>query len=158
VFKKEEISSEQVLSFFREYEFFSLAWEEEKKLKHWDDLWLKVQIVWDEQWLWELAEMIQQFDKIVLDTETTSLNIIQAELVWVSVYLDDKNIFYINRMHRWPSVDDILLKNFLKNVLAMDITIIGHNIKYDLQIIELFLDSEPRTSHASWNQQMSLGI
>jgi hypothetical protein len=25
VFKKEEISSEQVLSFFREYEFFSLA-------------------------------------------------------------------------------------------------------------------------------------
>jgi len=30
------------------------------------------------------------------------------------------------------------LKNFLDKIFNLDITIIGHNIKYDLEIIELF--------------------
>ncbi|MDR2639886.1 MAG: hypothetical protein LBC61_00680 [Candidatus Peribacteria bacterium] len=36
---------------------------------------------------------------IVLDTETTSLDIISAELVGISIYLDDERIYYINRLH-----------------------------------------------------------
>ncbi|MDP2396316.1 MAG: hypothetical protein Q8S84_06790 [bacterium] len=38
--------------------------------------------------------------KICLDTETTSLNIIEAELVGISIYIDDENIYYINRLHK----------------------------------------------------------
>ncbi|NCO31449.1 hypothetical protein GW891_01120 [bacterium] len=33
------------------------------------------------------------------DTETTSLDIMKAELVGISIYIDDKRIYYINRMH-----------------------------------------------------------
>lgn len=39
---------------------------------------------------------IKNYSEIVFDTETTSLNTLVAEIVWVSIYLDDENIFYIN--------------------------------------------------------------
>jgi DNA polymerase I-like protein with 3'-5' exonuclease and polymerase domains len=74
-----------------------------------------------------------------MDTETTSLDIIEAQLVWVSIYLDDENIYYINRLHDWDSVTDKELHNFLDFLLQADHLINWHNIKYDLQIIELFL-------------------
>jgi len=38
VFKKNELNTPEVLDFFREREFFSLAGEEEKKLDSWEDL------------------------------------------------------------------------------------------------------------------------
>jgi DNA polymerase I-like protein with 3'-5' exonuclease and polymerase domains len=75
----------------------------------------------------------------VLDTETTALSIIDAQLVWISIYIDDKNTYYINRKHRWPAVSDKTLHNFIDFLLSSDILIIGHNIKYDLQILELFM-------------------
>ena len=71
-----------------------------------------------------------------------------ADLVWVSIYLDDDNLYYINRLHQWPSVSDKILHNFLDYLLQSDLLIIGHNIKYDLQIIELFLKSS--NLHKSW--------
>jgi DNA polymerase I-like protein with 3'-5' exonuclease and polymerase domains len=82
-----------------------------------------------------------------MDTETTSLNIIEAQLVWVSIYLDDDNIYYINRLHNWDSVTDKELHNFLDFLLQTDHLLIWHNIKYDLQIIELFLKGS--NSHQS---------
>jgi len=36
----------------------------------------------------------------VLDTETTSLQAEKAELVGVSLYLDEENLFYINALHK----------------------------------------------------------
>jgi len=90
----------------------------------------------------DLKEGGGRIKKIVLDTETTSLDIIEAELVWVSIYLDNNHIYYINRLHNWPKVNDKDLKDFLNKLLDLDILIIGHNIKYDLEIIELFLKWE----------------
>lgn len=157
-FKKQNISAPQVLDFFREYEFFSLAWEEEKELGKWKDLWLKVQIIWDTEWLNSLEKKITWTKEIVLDTETSSLNIIEAELIWVSVYIDDENIFYINRLHHWPSIEDNSLKVFLNTLLKMDITIVWHNLKYDLEIIELFLKSESKSDSSNGTSQMSFWI
>ena len=77
--------------------------------------------------------------KIVFDTETTSLDIMKAKLVWISIYLDDDNIFYINRMHSWPKINNNDLKDFLKNLFNLNILIIGHNIKYDLEIIKKYI-------------------
>jgi hypothetical protein len=83
----------------------------------------------------------------------------KAKLVWISIYLDDKNIFYINRLHKWESVDDKNLKTFLNEIFELDILIIGHNIKYDLEIIELFLSGNNNSkiiNESVW--QISLGL
>lgn len=141
IFKKENILNPEIVELFRSLEFNSLVWEEKKDLKTWDDLWLKVQTITDKNGLDKLSEIIKKYDKIFFDTETTSLDIIEAELVWVSIYLDDKNIFYINHLHEWNQVKTEDLKDFLKMLFSLDIEIIWHNLKYDLEIVELFLEN-----------------
>jgi DNA polymerase-1 len=158
-FRPDNFLNEEVKDFFKSLEFFSLIWESEDiKVKTWYDLWLKVQTITNKSDLDNLLKKIKTFDKISLDTETTSLNIIEADLVWVSIYLDDNNIYYINRLHEWDSISDINLKDFLKYLLELDILIIWHNLKYDLEIIELFLLNEIEKN--KWNNiiwwQMSL--
>ncbi len=151
------IVNDDVKSLFWEL-WFSSLYEEEKQLKTWKDTGLKVQIIWDESGLKKLEEKISKYNEIVLDTETTSLNIMEADLVWVSMYLDDENIYYINAKHRGPQVENNILQNFLKNILESDITIIGHNIKYDLQIITLFLEKSGENTQVKTGEQIGLGI
>ncbi len=153
-FKPNELLNDEIKDFFRKLEFFSLIWEvEDIKVKTWKDLWLKVKSITNNNELNELFNKIEKRvttrvtptdNKICLDTETTSLNIINAELVWISIYIDDKNIFYINRLHNWDSINDDDLKDFLNKLFELDILIVWHNIKYDLEIIELFMWSESK--------------
>lgn len=141
LFDTDNLLNDNSKEFFKELEFFSLVWEDEKTLKIWKDLWLKVKVIWDKQGLDELEKSISKYDKIILDTETTSLDVYKAELVWVSIYLDDKNIFYINVEHIWSKVDKKYFKYFLSVLLKNDdLTIVWHNLKYDLEILELFLN------------------
>jgi DNA polymerase-1 len=143
-FYPKNILNPEIIEYFRNFEFYSLIWEteEQKDLKTWSDLWLNVKLITDKSWLDNLEKIIDKHDKITLDTETTSLNIIEAELVWVSIYLSDEDIYYINRLHFWEKVNDEDLKLFLSKLLEKDILIVWHNLKYDLEIIELFLKSE----------------
>lgn len=139
-FIPENFETKEVIELFQWYEFHSLVPAELKeKPKTWNDLNLKPQIVTNTEELNNLKTIIKGYSKVVMDTETTSLDIIEAQLVWVSIYLDDDNIYYINRLHNWDSVTDKELHNFLDYLLQSDHLIIWHNIKYDLQIIELFL-------------------
>jgi len=163
-FKPELLLNNDVKDYFNSLEFYSLIWEvDEIKVKTWYDLWLNVQIIQNKNKLDELLERITKLQekKICLDTETTSLSIIEAELVWISIYIDDKNIYYINRLHKWEYVEDKDLKNFLNKLFSMNILIIWHNLKYDLEIIDLFLNKELGKNSSnivnnSW--QMSLEI
>jgi len=141
-FTPEKYLTDEIKTLFRELEFNSLLWEETPQLKKWDDLKLKVNIVDNDEKLEKLFKNIKNFPQITLDTEATSINIIKAELVWISIYLNDENIFYINRLHSWNKVSDKELKEFLKQLFNLDILIIWHNIKYGLEIIELFLKSK----------------
>jgi DNA polymerase I-like protein with 3'-5' exonuclease and polymerase domains len=84
-----------------------------------------------------------------LDTETTSLNIKKAKLVWISIFLDEKNIFYINRMHSGKKASDEKILDFIKKILKMDKLIIWHNIKYDLEILELFMKNYNNSDYSS---------
>jgi len=124
-----EYLNNNVEKLFDELEFHSLLWKEAPKLKNWEDLNLDVNIIDDDNKLLLLLSKIKKYKKIVFDTETTSLSIIKAQIV----------LFYINRLHRWNKVSDLILKEFLQNLFNLDITIIGHNIKYDLEIVDLFL-------------------
>jgi len=136
-FKPNELLNDNVKEYFRSLEFNSLIWESaDIQVKTWWDLWLSVQTIGNEIWLNKLFEKIKSTKQVSLDTETSSLNIIDAKLVWISLYLNDENIYYINRLHNWESVNDDDLKRFLNNLLGLDILIVGHNIKYDLEIID----------------------
>lgn len=157
-FHGELLINNEIKQYFRDLEFISLLSEvEEQKIKTWNDLWLKVQLIQNKNDLEKLWNLIKSYKQIVLDTETTSLNIIDANLVWISIYLDDNNIFYINRWHNWEKIEDEDLKYFLNNLFKLDILIIGHNIKYDLQIIDLFLKNNTKLEEKTF-WQMSFQI
>ncbi len=162
-FYGEKLINDEVREYFESLEFFSLIWEKEQKLQKWEDLWLKIQIIQNKTELDNLFKKILNFKEITLDTETTSLNIIDAKLVWISIYLDDSNIFYINRLHKWDKISDKDLKIFLDNLFELDVLIIWHNIKYDLEIIELFkknigINSDDKINNDNNLWQMSFEI
>ncbi len=158
IFKWDSILNTDVIEFFKKYEFNSLLWDDHtEKLLNFDDLGLKVNIIDNDDELNKLSSLIQKYNSITLDTETTSLNYIEAELVWVSIYLDDNNIYYINRLHDWKSVSDNSLSDFLKKLLESDILIVWHNLKYDLQILNLYLDwNYKKYSNISWQTSLDL--
>jgi hypothetical protein len=144
-FNPKNILNEDVFLFFEKYEFNSLIWNEWiAKLQTWKDLWLKVHIIDNDENLKKLKETCVKEKKFVLDTETTSLNIMVAELVWISIYIDDEKIYYINRLHSWNKVSDWALQEFVKSILSSDSLIIWHNLKYDLEILDLFLKNLPK--------------
>jgi DNA polymerase-1 len=158
-FTPENYLTKDIEILFRELEFSSLLNEEAPKLEKWNDLWLKVRIIDNDDWLEKIFKNISNFPQVTIDTETTSLNIVNAKLVWVSVYLNDDNIFYINRMHNGNKVSDIKLKEFLVKLFELNILIIGHNIKYDLEIIELFLgwcNNNINNNNKGWNSKQLL--
>jgi len=98
LFNKDTILNDNVKKLFQRYEFHSL-YKEDKELKTWKDLNLKVQIITKDEDLEKLLKTISQYEKVFFDTETTSLEIMKAQLVGISIYLDNENIFYINHMH-----------------------------------------------------------
>jgi DNA polymerase-1 len=156
-----ETQSPSLQEFFKEYEFHSLMTESVIELKTWKDVWLKVQLIWDLQGLQDLESKISHYKCITFDTETTSLNVREAELVWVSILLDEANIYYINLLHRWACVEYNHVQEFILNLFKQDIEIVWHNLKYDLQVIERFLskDSVNNTpKEGLWNWQMTLEL
>lgn len=159
LFKPETFLNEEIISFFDKYEFNSLIWENwVNKLQTWKDLWLNVYIIDNDENLDKLYSTISWVEKISFDTETTSLDIMKAELVGISIYIDDKRIYYINRMHDWKKVSDEKLKKFIGDIFALDLLIIGHNLKYDLEIIDLYLSREYEENIEKFNWQISLAI
>ena len=75
-----------------------------------------------------------------LDTETTSLNYMQAELVGVSVAVEAGKAAYIPFGHNYPGAPDQLDKQFvldaLKPILEDDnLKKVGQNLKYDMSVL-----------------------
>lgn len=149
-FEADKLFNSDVIEMFQNFEFESLIPEDAKKAPDtWKDLSISPKIIWDSETLFELDSLIDTYSEVIFDTETTSLNIMEAELVWVSIYLDDAHVYYINRLHRGPQVSDNDLHQFLTKLLQKDVTIVGHNIKYDLQILEQYLKN-------AWNNNEAL--
>lgn len=160
-FNKDELSNDDIREFFEKYEFNSLLdWEWIKDQETWKDLNLKVHTIDNDSDLAKLKEACLKEKQITIDTETTDLDIIVADLVWISIYLDDKRIYYINRLHSWPQVSDESLKNFLNTIFNSDLMIVWHNLKYDLEILDTYLNSEQTKEKSAHNnsEQISFGF
>jgi DNA polymerase-1 len=89
----------------------------------------------------ELIEAMKKASYISFDTETTSLDYMNAELVGVSIALKPNEAFYIPINHNYEGVEKQLEEHFvleaLKPFLESDeIPKIGHNLKYDRHILQ----------------------
>ncbi len=91
----------------------------------------------------DLAGEIAQSPFLVIDTETTSLDPLDAELVGVSLALDTDQAWYIPIAHR-DEEDNLVagqlrleeVKKHLAPLLAdPNIATIAHNLKYDLRVL-----------------------
>ncbi len=89
-----------------------------------------------QQWLAKL----RQADVLCFDTETTSLDPLQAELVGISFCIEAHEAIYVPLQHRYVGVPDQLplaaMLADIKDLLeAPDAGLIGQNLKYDLEIL-----------------------
>ena len=81
-------------------------------------------------------EKLKVQKEICFDTETTSLDIQQAELVGISFSFKEREAFYIPTLDNQERAQIILL---LKPILEdSSIKLIGHNLKYDSQIMKKY--------------------
>jgi len=80
---------------------------------------------------------------IALDTETTSLDTFVAEIVGISLCFDSSVAYYIPLGHTFAENLDV--KEVLATIKAhlQNKVIIGHNLKYDMQILDKYGDINP---------------
>lgn len=82
----------------------------------------------------ELMQLLMQQTEVAFDTETTSLESMHAELVGMSFSFHAREAFYVampeNREHALQ-----ILEEFKPFFASESILKIGHNLKYDLQVL-----------------------
>ena len=95
----------------------------------------------------KLITLIKKNGYLAIDTETNSLNIEEAILVGISIALDENSAYYIPINHKKlednkrvnEQIKEIEIIKLLKPICNdQSILKIGHNIKYDLRILEKY--------------------
>lgn len=82
-----------------------------------------------------LVSNLLSYSEICIDTETTSLNIFEAELLGLSISVKEKEAYYVSMPPDLDSVKNILLL-FSPIFNDPEKLIIGQNLKYDLAILQ----------------------
>jgi DNA polymerase-1 len=93
------------------------------------------QLINSEEEIIALANMLKQQKEFCFDTETTSLDVVDAEIVGISFAFKAHEAYYIPMPENQKETQNRL--NQLKSVfLDENISKIGQNIKYDIQILK----------------------
>ena len=91
----------------------------------------------------DLIEVILSSDVVAIDTETTSLNYIDAELVGISISTKANQGFYIPLTHNYEDAPKQLDRDYVLGKLQSwlednDSIKVGHNLKYDRHIFATY--------------------
>ena len=82
---------------------------------------------------------IEAADLVALDTETTSLDYMKAEIVGLCVSVQPLHAAYIPVAHRYPGAPEQLSREYvldrLKPWLESDAEKVGHHLKYDAHVL-----------------------
>ena len=86
-----------------------------------------------------LLDRVSRAEVTAIDTETTSLNYMQAEIVGISVAIVSNEAYYIPLMHEYDGVPKQLDREYVLQKLKpwledKEAKKIGHNLKYDSHI------------------------
>jgi len=100
----------------------------------------KYETVLDEERFNAWVAKLEKAELIAFDTETTSLNYMDAELVGVSFCIEEGEAAYVPVAHDYPDAPAQLLREFvldaLKPILESDTVIkVGQHIKYDKNVL-----------------------
>ncbi|MBD3184938.1 DNA polymerase I [Candidatus Poribacteria bacterium] len=103
----------------------------------------KYHTILDESDLDKLVESLKQVQEFAIDTETTDIDPISAELVGISISYKPHEAYYIPVGHRYMSCpEQIPLETVIKKLMPVladpKIGKIGQNIKYDIQILRKY--------------------
>lgn len=83
---------------------------------------------------------VEAADLVALDTETTSLDYMKAEIVGVCLSVEPLNAAYIPVAHRYPGAPEQLSRDYvlerLKPWLESDAMKVGHHLKYDAHVLK----------------------
>ena len=83
---------------------------------------------------------IEAAELVAVDTETTSLDYMQAEIVGLSVSVEPLHAAYIPVAHRYPGAPEQLSREYvlerLKPWLESDARKVGHHLKYDAHVLK----------------------
>ncbi|MFD3303280.1 DNA polymerase I [Alteromonas macleodii] len=101
---------------------------------------LKYETVLDEERFNAWVAKLEKAELIAFDTETTSLNYMDAELVGVSFCIEEGEAAYVPVAHDYPDAPAQLSREFvldaLKPILESDTVIkVGQHIKYDKNVL-----------------------
>lgn len=134
-------ATEKLTDFYREFEFKNwLNAVLEKNAQQINEKHAFYETIFTEKALHEWVHQLQQSTMFAFDTETTSLNAIDAKIVGVSFAITPKKAIYIPLAHDYENVPTQLNR---EKVLAVfkpllenpAIKKIGHNIKYDMNVL-----------------------
>ena len=86
-----------------------------------------------------LLNRLSRAEVVAIDTETTSLNYMQAKIVGISVAIASNEAYYIPVMHEYDGAPDQLDREYVLKKLKSwledkDAKKIGHNLKYDSHV------------------------
>ena len=83
---------------------------------------------------------VEAADLVALDTETTSLDYMKAEIVGICLSVEPLNACYIPVAHRYPGAPEQLPREYvlerLKPWLESDARKVGHHLKYDAHVLK----------------------
>jgi DNA polymerase-1 len=136
--KRTDFNLPRIKELFKELEFTKFLEEisgldKEEKVDY--------RIVKSEDELKKLISELKKTGEFALDTETTSLNPIEAELVGISLSYKEKEAYYIPVGHidkKSNLNSDVVIKS-LKPILRDEkIKKVGHNLKYDLEVLRRY--------------------
>lgn len=93
--------------------------------------------------LCEVVKKLKKSENLILDTETTSLDTLTADLVGISLAGDSGDLFYIPLGHKTENNEqqegqldkEMVLQELTPLFANKNIAKLGHNLKFDLQIL-----------------------
>lgn len=135
----QQVDHDKLRSLYTELEFHSLLKNEVKTTKVSTDAFFLVQ---DEEQLDGLCQQLASASHVVLDTETDSLNTRVANLVGISLCLDDKAAWYLPCGHVEDGQrvsgqldKDVLVEKLRPFFEDEEVVKVGHNLKYDYAVL-----------------------
>jgi DNA polymerase-1 len=133
---KKEANNKKLAELFKEFEFKNLRKEYSEETSNSSKKDYKS--IHEKSRLKEITEKIKKNGYFAFDTETTSINAVEAELVGLSIAVSDEEIYYIPVKHE--NVKTIETKDLIKsfNDIFADENIlkIAQNLKYDWIVLK----------------------
>ncbi len=109
----------------------------ESTYRRFDESKVKYNLVRHEEEMIDLIEKLMQQSVMCFDTETTGLNVLEAEIVGMAVCYTEKEAYYIP-FDQGLDASKKTLDKFYKVFANEDIIKVGHNLKFDCQILKKY--------------------